>query len=80
MNYKQWDINTVTAADFTLQINLPEEVWQGWQNWKYVKAKAEEFNSSDEFSFKDYFMDQLEHQVGHISQQGKERCIKNCNH
>jgi len=58
MNYKQWDINTVTAADFTIQITIPWEVWRGWQNWRRLKKQKSDKGASsdqDELSFKEYF-------------------------
>ena len=27
LNFKTWDMNTVTVADFTIQMTIPLEVW-----------------------------------------------------
>lgn len=34
INYKLWDINTVTAADFTIEIDIPEIIWKKWNKRK----------------------------------------------
>jgi len=28
---KQWDLSTVTTADFTVDIEIPKEVWPKWK-------------------------------------------------
>lgn len=31
INYKFWDIKNTTAADFAIEVRLPEEVWTKWK-------------------------------------------------
>ena len=30
LNFKEWDMDTVTTADFTVQINITEKIWKKW--------------------------------------------------
>ena len=30
LNYKLWDLNTVTPVDWTVQINISRKVWIKW--------------------------------------------------
>jgi hypothetical protein len=30
LNYKRWDLNNTTAADFTVEIVLTKEHWKNW--------------------------------------------------
>jgi len=32
LDYKLWDVETVTAADFTVYQNIPEEFWHAFEN------------------------------------------------
>jgi len=32
---KQWDLSTVTTADFTVDIEIPKEVWPKWKEYKH---------------------------------------------
>jgi hypothetical protein len=36
MDFKLWDIQTVTTADFAVQIVINEKVWDKW-NFSHVK-------------------------------------------
>jgi hypothetical protein len=36
INEKTWDLSTVTTADFTVDIDLPDEIWQLWTVYKHV--------------------------------------------
>ena len=51
INYKLWDINTVTAADFTIEIDIPEIIWKKW-----IKRGMK-------LSFKEYLREQLQPQI-----------------
>ena len=35
IDFKVWDVETVTASDFTVEYSVTDEVW------KYFKAKAD---------------------------------------
>lgn len=48
IDYKLWDIHTVTAADFTVEVNIPEIIWRKWKK-RNIKT-----------SFKEYFRNQLQ--------------------
>jgi hypothetical protein len=40
---KQWDLSTVTTADFTVDIEIPNEVWPLWKQYKAeLKQKLKE--------------------------------------
>ena len=41
---KQWDLSTVTTADFTVDIEIPKEVWPKWKKYKrdLLKKNKEE--------------------------------------
>ena len=39
LNYKLWDINMVTPVDWTVQIDIPHNVWIKWQNLVYMNFK-----------------------------------------
>ena len=32
LNYKKWDMKTVTAADYTIQIPISQQIWKDWLN------------------------------------------------
>lgn len=32
LRYKVWDFNTVTAADFTVEVIIPEQAWHNWKD------------------------------------------------
>jgi len=56
INYKIWDMNTVTAADFTVEVGIPPIIWRKW-NRRNIK---------DTQSFKNFFRDQLQRQVDEL--------------
>ena len=33
-----WDFRTVTIADFTVEIKIPEECWNDWKKLQKIKA------------------------------------------
>jgi len=45
INYKIWDMDTVTTGDFSVQISLPPIIWRKW-NKRELK---------ETMSFKNYF-------------------------
>ena len=38
LNFKQWDVKTITAADFTIQVDIPKEVFDSWEVKKKFKT------------------------------------------
>lgn len=56
IDYKLWDIHTVTAADFTVEVNIPEIIWRKWKK-RNIKT-----------SFKEYFRNQLQPQIDALPQ------------
>jgi len=45
INFKIWDVNTVTSADFTVIVTLPPIIWRKW-NRRKIKETVR---------FKEYF-------------------------
>ena len=54
IDYKVWDVNTVTAADFTVEYNITEQAWENFKKskdanqenligsfYKYIKTEFE---------------------------------------
>ena len=46
LDEKQWDISTVTTSDFTVDIEIPNEVWPKWKAYK--KQSIEEARKKGE--------------------------------
>jgi hypothetical protein len=36
LNFKLWDLNTTTTADFSILVRFDENVWENWQNYKII--------------------------------------------
>ena len=36
MDSKNWDIETVTTADFAVQVKISEKVWTKWNEYKHT--------------------------------------------
>jgi hypothetical protein len=32
LNFKKWDVSSVTTADFTVQVTIREEIWKCWKD------------------------------------------------
>lgn len=54
IDFKQWDVETVTAGDFTVVYQIPDEVWFNFELQHEDKTRAE---GSD---FEDYLKTQFE--------------------
>ena len=65
LNYKLWDLNTVTPVDWTVQINISRIVWIKWQNHCYMKHKITKALNQDEEveDFKKFFHDEIQTQI-----------------
>ena len=48
LNMKQWDLNTVTSGDFTIQIDFSMELWNTWT--EYINSKDKKSMTSEELS------------------------------
>ena len=59
LDHKQWDMNTMTVADFTIQMTIPPEVWKLWNS-------ECQFGSHCTKSFKDFFRKQIQQQVNEM--------------
>ena len=53
MDYRIWDIHTVTVADFSCQISISKEVWASWT--KQCKEQKKPVNDG----FKKLIKDQM---------------------
>ena len=51
-----YDVNTTSVTDFSVQVELPEEIWDSWK--KHKKSIG-----NSEMTFKDYFKKQFEAQI-----------------
>ena len=38
LNFKRWDIETVTSADFTIQVNFSKNLWSNWKEKSQKEA------------------------------------------
>jgi len=56
MEFKMWDMNTATAADFTVQLTITPGIYHKWLDWKAAKHIADK-------TFKDYIKRQVIEQV-----------------
>ena len=56
--YKLWDIDTVTAGDFTVEYNV---TWDAWN--EFLKLPASKVERSKVFSFYKYLKKEFEHIV-----------------
>jgi len=54
IDFKQWDVDTVTAGDFTVTYAIPDVVWYNFEFLHEDKTRAE---GSD---FEDYLTDEFE--------------------
>ena len=45
MNYKQWDFNIATVADFSVQLTLTPKMWTSWLKFKSKSAGKQSFKS-----------------------------------
>ena len=58
---KKWDVSTVTTADFTVEINISQELWNYWLEFKKgERALLNEKKKSKQTSFHKYFHEKLE--------------------
>ena len=48
-----YDVNTTSLVDFSIQVELPAELWDSWKN--HLKSMG-----NSEMTFKDYFKKQFE--------------------
>ena len=53
LDIHMYDIKTTSLVDFSVQVELPEEVWN---SWKWYKAK----NPGIKATFKDFFKQEFE--------------------
>ena len=51
-----YDINNTSLVDFSVQVQLPQEIWNCWKWYKEV-------NPDMKMTFKDFFKQKLEEQV-----------------
>ena len=49
IDYKLWDVSTVTAADFTIEWAIPESIWP-----KFCKTLDESSDESKSVAFENY--------------------------
>jgi len=59
LNYKLWDISTVTTADFTVQVTFSDKMWPKWK--EHIAA-----NKNPKCSFKEYFREELLRQLNTV--------------
>ena len=66
LNFKLWDNNTVTPADWTVMIRIPKDVWVAWQNQCYMIYQFYKNQGRSDFQdlvpiedFKKYFQDEI---------------------
>ena len=58
---KKWDISTVTTADFTVEINISQEFWNYWLEFKKgERALLRDKKKTNQTTFHKYFFEQLE--------------------
>jgi hypothetical protein len=55
IDFKVWDMNTATAADYTVQITITKKIWDSW-NKKFK-------NENSHLTFKDYIKQEVIAQV-----------------
>ena len=51
-----YDMNTTSLVDFSVQVELPQKVWDSWKWYK-------ESNPGTKTTFKDFFKQEFEKQV-----------------
>jgi hypothetical protein len=49
-------MNTITAADFTIMVELPEIIWRKWNRRNIKESK----------SFKEYFQEKMQKQINKL--------------
>lgn len=59
LNYKRWDLNHTTAADFAVELVLTEKHWRLWNRHKENQEKLEAYMSvkTESVQFHQYFVD-----------------------
>ena len=66
MDEKLWDLSTVTTADFTVDIEIPNEVWPRWKAYKrkvHEEHKADREHVHTPIRFQDLFINELHEQM-----------------
>jgi hypothetical protein len=48
LNYKLWDLNSYTAADYSVKIRIPEVFWKTWIE-KVHNVEKENSKSNDQY-------------------------------
>lgn len=59
-----WDIGTVTTADFAVQVNLTNQLWENWKEYKEIIA----LRRKKKLCFKDFLISEIESQVNKLNQ------------
>lgn len=62
---KQWDLSTVTTADFTVDIEIPSRVWPAWKEYRHklhLENKEKGIHRHIP-GFQEYFLDNLYEQM-----------------
>lgn len=56
LNFKKWDVSSVTTADFTVQVIIREEIWKCWKD-------AEASGNPPAKTFKEYIKRSMQDQL-----------------
>ena len=63
LDEKSWDVSTVTTADFTVEVNIPQSLWEKWlvfqKNYKAFNPDIKK----DIMNFHTFFQLQVEEQM-----------------
>ena len=64
LDFKKWDVNTVTVSDFTVQITITKMVWAKWLT---VQNATRGFESEHIYTmFKSYIKKRIEEQINQL--------------
>jgi len=64
LDFKKWDVNTVTVSDFTVQITITNMVWAKWLTVQNATSGSESEHIYT--MFKSYMKKRIEQQVNQL--------------
>ena len=59
IDFKLWDVETVTASDFTVEFGIPEAIWEDFNRTELPKLQQQHPTSSVLMLFEEYITEVL---------------------
>lgn len=64
----EWDVKTITAGDYSCELDIPEEMWNTFLKEKYEPMS----NKTKVAAFRDYIQNELEERITRLPDLGYE--------